>query len=289
MKRLIVNADDFGFTGGVNAGILHAYTDGIVTSTTLMACGAAFEEAVEIAQSNKGLGVGCHLVAVGEKTVAPVSSVPSLVDADSRLPRTVTDLAIKIARGQIKQGDIEIEFRAQLTKLSDAGITPTHLDTHKHAHVHPVVLKAVLKVAREFGIAKIRRPFQSFSNTPSGPTARESRNGYMKQHVKSLATLPLQPYFNRATASHGIKTPKSLYGVSLTGMLDVTSLNELLSGVDDGVTELMCHPGIHDSELENAGTRLKESRARELEALTDHRVAAAVREKGITLIGYGDL
>src|SRR4051812_17945246 len=110
MKRLIVNADDFGFTRGVNAGVARAFEAGILTSTTIMANGDAFEDAVEIARAAPGLGVGCHLAAVGGRPVAPARDVDSLLDKDGLLPATLTQLMVRLARGQVQSDDIEREF-----------------------------------------------------------------------------------------------------------------------------------------------------------------------------------
>src|SRR5215210_2825772 len=109
MKRLIVNADDFGFTRGVNAGIARAFKSGILTSATIMANGDAFEDAIEVARANSGLGIGCHLSAVGGRPVAQARDVASLVDDSGMLPATVTQLMIKLARGQVRGSDIESE------------------------------------------------------------------------------------------------------------------------------------------------------------------------------------
>ena len=133
MKRLIVNADDFGFTRGVNVGIVRAYKTGIVTSTTIMANGDAFEDAVELARANPGLGVGCHLAIVGGRRVARPSEARSLVDGEEVLPATLTQLVIKLARGSVSTDEIVREFRSQLERVMLTGIKPTHLDTHKHS------------------------------------------------------------------------------------------------------------------------------------------------------------
>src|SRR5258707_9725647 len=133
MKRLIVNADDFGFTRGVNAGIVRAFKSGIVTSTTIMANGEAFEDAVSLAHANPGLGVGCHLAVVGGRPVAAPSEIPSLVDRNGVLPATLTRLVIKIARGYASGEDIAREFRAQVRRVVDSGIEITHVDSHKHS------------------------------------------------------------------------------------------------------------------------------------------------------------
>src|SRR5262245_16933755 len=139
MKRLIINADDFGFTRGVNEGIVRAFELGIVTSTTLMANGEAFDHAVELAKANPRLAVGCHLAAVGGKPV--LTKGGSLVNGDRRLPATLSKLVSGLARGTIRIAEIESEFRAQVDRVFKAGIVPTHLDSHKHSHTHPMVMR----------------------------------------------------------------------------------------------------------------------------------------------------
>src|SRR5215470_11486162 len=142
MKRLIVNADDFGYTRGVNSGIIRAHKSGIVSSTTIMACGDAFDHAAELATRTPTLGVGVHLVAVSEKPVASPLAISSLIGVDGRLPGTLTDLSIRIARGAIRIEDVTSEFRAQIERVKKAGIDPTHLDSHKHTHTQPLIMKA---------------------------------------------------------------------------------------------------------------------------------------------------
>jgi predicted glycoside hydrolase/deacetylase ChbG (UPF0249 family) len=162
MKRLIINADDFGFTKGINAGIVRAHRTGIVTSTTLMANGEAFEEAIDLAQANPSLGVGCHLSIVGGDPVAPKSQIKSLLETDGELPPTLTRLALKLARRSVRHEEIVIEFRAQLERITRRGIKLTHLDTHKHSHTQPQVMRALAVVAAEFGIKCVRNPFEHF-------------------------------------------------------------------------------------------------------------------------------
>jgi len=160
MKRLIVNADDFGFTRGVNIGIVRGFKAGIVTSATIMANGDAFEEAVELTRANPGLGIGCHLAIIGGSPIAPASEVPSLVDRAGALPSTLTKLVMKLARDSITSDQIAREFRAQVERVKRAGINITHFDTHKHSHTHPKVMEALAQVAGEFGITRVRNPFE---------------------------------------------------------------------------------------------------------------------------------
>ena len=287
MKRLIVNADDFGFTRGVNAGIVQAYRTGIVTSTTIMANGAAFEDAVELARQNPGLGVGCHLAVVGGRPVADPSEVPSLVDGDGALPASLSKLLIKLARGSVSTNDLVREFRSQLERLTRAGINPTHLDTHKHSHTHAQVMSALARVAVEFGVKCVRNPFESIFVPAS--LVRLSKLAYVKQSMMSAAILPGAIRFKRLVREHGLKTPDRFFGVKLTGMLDSAAVRSMMESLGEGTAELMCHPGIYDGDLESARTRLKRERERELEALSDVGLRCVAEERGIELINFREL
>lgn len=287
MKRLIVNADDFGFTRGVNAGIVRAHKTGIVTSTTIMANGEAFQDAVELARENPGLGVGCHMTIVGGQPVADRSRLPSLVDTDGNLPATLTKLMIKLARRSVSTDEIANEFRAQLERVVGAGIRPTHLDTHKHSHTQAQVMEALARVAGEFGIRCIRNPFEGLFARPR--LGSLSKWAYFKQYALSAAIQPGAVRFNRLAREHGLKTPDRFYGVGLTGMLDSAAIRSMMESLSEGTTELMCHPGVCDDDLDRAPTRLKREREHELEALSDPELRRFAAEKGIELISFGGL
>jgi hopanoid biosynthesis associated protein HpnK len=284
MKRLIVNADDFGFTPGVNAGIIHAFKTGIVTSTTIMANGEAFDDAIALALANPRLGVGCHLAIVGGRPVAQPDEVPSIVNNEGLLLPTLGQLMLRLARGSVKADDIAREFRAQVSRVVNAGITPTHFDSHKHSHVSPQVMKALSLVAREFGITRVRNPFESVFG-------RGSLSGWtnIKQSALSAAIAPGEIRFKRLARQYQLKTPNRFLGVKLTGMLDSDAIRSIMKSLKEGTTELMCHPGIYDSGLESAHTRLKKERERELEALTDPSLRRFAEESGIELISYREL
>ena len=286
MKRLIVNADDFGFTRGVNSGIVRAFKTGIVTSTTIMANGEAFEDAVELALAHPGLGIGCHLAVVGGRPVAESSKIRSLVDDEGALPGTLTKLMIKLARGSVSTDEIANEFRSQLERVALAGIHPTHLDTHKHSHTHPQVMKALALVASEFGIECVRNPFEGIAVAQLGALSKWAS---LKQYALSAAIQPGAVQFKRLARANGLKTPDRFFGVGLTGMLDSASIQSMMKSLGKGTAELMCHPGIYDEDLDRAPTRLKRERALELEALSDPSLRRLAEAHGIELINYGEL
>ncbi|HSB08379.1 MAG TPA: ChbG/HpnK family deacetylase [Blastocatellia bacterium] len=284
MKKLIVNADDFGFTTGVNAGIVRAFKEGIVTSATIMANGEAFDDAVDLALSNPGLGVGCHLALVGGRPITRADEVPSLVDNQGFLPRTLSQLLSRLARGSVRPDEIVRELRAQVGRMVSAGVTPTHLDSHKHSHVHPQIMRAVAAIANEFGINCVRNPFEKVFSRGTVSTLT-----HVKQTVLSAAVAPGAIWFKRLAQEHGLKTTDRFFGVKVTGLLDSAAIRSIMESLIDGTAELMCHPGLYDAELEHSPTRLKRQRQHELEALIDPGVKELAAARGISLISYREL
>lgn len=268
MKRLIVNADDFGFTHDVNAGIVEAHRLGILTATTLMANGAAFHDAVRLTRETPSLDVGCHLVLVGGM---------SLADRGRALPRSVGEMLRAVASKRLRPYD---ELRRQIETIVAAGISPTHLDTHKHTHLFPPVLSAVAKLAQEFGIRWVRRPFD-LPLTPAGTP--------LSVRIVSRGLTSVRSHFHRVLARHGCRTTDHFAGFQMTGRMDANAVSTLLRSLPEGLTEFMTHPGRHTPELEAARTRLKASRALELAALTSPEVRRTLDECGIELTGYSAL
>lgn len=254
IRQLIVNADDFGFTRDVNAGIVHCHTHGILCATTLMANGDAFEDAVRLARETPTLDIGCHLVLI---------QGASLVTGNA-LPATWKALLRALATAKL---DIDAELRAQIQKIVTAGIQPTHLDTHKHSHVHPAVFKALLRLAGEFGIPFVRLPFDT---------------GW-------LPVRPLNLLYRRRLSQSGLRATDHFTGFLLTDTLSVETLSEALGRLPSGSIEFMCHPGYLGDELRRAPSRLKEERVRQLEALTSPAVRARLADLQIQLTNYREL
>jgi predicted glycoside hydrolase/deacetylase ChbG (UPF0249 family) len=263
--RLITNADDFGFTRDVNDGIIEAHRNGILTATTLMANGDAFAEAVALAKQTPTLDVGCHLVLVQGR---------SALDPTRELPRTLSELVPAVLNNKIA---VYEELAAQVERIFAAGIRPTHLDTHKHTHLLTPVLVAVGRIAREFGIPWVRRPFDFGIDAKARLTKR----------LVAFGMRAMRPGF--ATVLEGLKTTDHFTGFQVTGSLDGSGLVRTLRQLPEGTTEFMCHPGRLGPELRAAATRLKESRAIELAALVSREARAVVEERGIQLCGYRDL
>jgi predicted glycoside hydrolase/deacetylase ChbG (UPF0249 family) len=263
VRRLVVNADDFGFTRGVNAGIVDAHTRGILTATTLMANGPAFEDAVARAREIASLDIGIHGVLV---------QGPGLPDSVAGLVQALF----------LKRINPYEELKRQAARVLDAGLRPTHIDTHKHTHLLPPVLEALARVAEETAIGWVRRPMDL-------PLTRAAARVPWTQRAVGRALHLARRRFHGVLQRRGLRTTDWFAGFQLTGHLHPAALTEVIRGLPEGVTEFMCHPGYCTDELLAARTRLKESRERELEALCSPRVREALGEAGVALVSYRDL
>jgi chitin disaccharide deacetylase len=268
-KQLVVNADDFGFTPDVNQGIVEAHRRGILTAATLMANGEAFDDAVRLARASPSLDIGCHLVLIGGNSL--VTGRP--------LPLTVSQLLRKLARREVSPYD---ELKPQVLRIVDAGIRPSHLDTHKHTHLAPPVLDAVARLSQEFGIRWVRRPFDFPLSAVRGVVPPLKK-------ITSRALGLLRRRFHRVLGEHGCRTTDHFAGFQITGRFRTAELVELLALLPEGSTELMVHPGHCGDALRQARTRLKESREQELAALVAPEVRQALIQHGIELADYQSL
>jgi hopanoid biosynthesis associated protein HpnK len=286
MKQLILNADDFGLTRGVNEGIVRAHREGILTSATLMASCPGFDDAVARAKATPTLGVGCHLVLVGGASVSAAGEIPSLVDADGKFPRTLPQLVAKLSSGSVRSRDIETELRAQIQKIRNAGIEPTHVDTHKHTHVHPLVMNALGKVANELGITRVRKPAEDLAD--SWATQANGERSWSRL-ASAAAVRAAAPWFESLARKYGLRSPDHFLGLAMTGRLSASALCQLIDHLPEGSAEIMLHPGVCDADLARTGSRLQEQRQLELEALLDPEARRAVERNAVRLISYREL
>jgi predicted glycoside hydrolase/deacetylase ChbG (UPF0249 family) len=290
VKQLIVNADDFGVTESVNRGILDAHRDGIVTSTTLLANGIAFESAAAASKRFYRLGIGVHLNLSEGVPVADASQIRTVVDGGGRLYMAPARLWAGIATGRVSLSDIEFEMRAQIKKVIGAGVRPTHFDGHKHIHVLPAVSEIVIRLAREFGVPAVRCPMEQNADA-SWPVRIWGLSGIsrIKQYLVSGAVSAMARNFRRKLEQTGLLSPASFYGISDTGFLDASAIRRILENLPPGTSELMCHPGYRDIDLERTGTRLLNQREIEIQGLTAVSVKNLVASEGIGLVNFKDV
>ena len=262
MGRLILNADDFGLTAGVNRAIIELHRAGLLTSTTLMAKAAATTEAVELARATPSLGVGCHVVLMDGEPELSALEIPTLVDSrTSRFYPTLGTFLKQLLTRRIRPAAIEAEAAAQIAFLQRCGLRLTHIDTHKHTHMFPAVLRPVLRAAKAAGIHAVRNPFEpmwSLHATPGAPFIRRTEVNLLRL---------LEPAFLRIVAEEGFTTTNGAIGVLATGTLNATTVSALLRNLPPGIWELVSHPGYNDADLSQAHTRLLASRETERQAL----------------------
>lgn len=287
MKNLIVNADDLGWTEGVNRGIAEAHWKGLVTSTSLLANGRAFASALEVASANPELGVGVHLnLSDGPPTAKP-EQVRGLVNRAGVFEGGPESLLLRIASRSLPLKEVEREWDAQIRKVRDAGIAPTHVDGHKHVQMLPGLFEIALRLAKKHGIRAIRVSHEESKLRSVLSAGQQNAGVVLKQGVQARG-LKLLAREAREMADHaGLVTTDYFCGIAQTGVLTREGVERLLDSLPEGTTEFMCHPGYADEELRGTGTRLQGSRQQELEILTDKRIRKLVATRGIRLISYG--
>jgi len=287
VKNLIVNADDFGWTEGVNRGILEAFQNGIVTSTSLLANGAAFAEAVEAARSAPGRGVGVHLNLSNGLPVADRRAVTSLLSNAGEFKGGPESLLLRRARRGLVLAEVEQEWDAQIQKVRNAGIEPTHLDGHKHVHMLPGLFEIALRLAKRHNIGAIRVSLEASSLRAALASGSQQNSAVvMKQGVQARGLKLLARHAREQAQRAGISTADYFCGIAQTGELTREGVAQFLKILPEGTTELMCHPGYADAALQKSPTRLQKSRQTELAILTDTGIRNLVASQGIRLIDY---
>ena len=290
MRRLIVNADDFGFTAGVNRAIVEAHTHGIVTSSTLMANGRAFKDAVRLAMSVPRLSIGCHVVLIDGEPVLDAKLLPSITSAHStggRFRDRLQFFAARALAGRLDSGEIEAEASAQIRKLQSAGVSVSHLDTHKHTHLFPAVLRPLLRAARGCGVRAIRNPFGPRKPLKSSELLARPSLWTRYAEVRILRTLAST--FRDSASREDLVAPDGTFGIVVTGALDEQLFRGIAAIVPEGTWEFVCHPGYNDDDLKSAKTRLRASRENELRVLTMPKARELLLRQGIDLISYREL
>ena len=274
---LVVNADDFGLSEGIDRGIQSAFRQGILRSASLMPNGSAFDDAVRIACDTPGLGVGIHLSLVDEHCIAPLAEVEGLADEAGRLPRTYSAFVRSFILRRFGIQQVRAEIEAQVRRVLDAGIKPTHLDSHQHLHIFPSILTVVLDVAKTVGIPVVRLPLdQSCRGLPFGGRGIQGK-------ALSLLCRRAAPRISAAR----LRRADFFWGFEVSGQLDEANLKLILNRLGEGVNEVMCHPGFSDSATKARypwGYRWDDEAA----ALMSESVCEMVRDRGIRLANFRD-
>ncbi len=290
MKRLIVNADDFGLAESVNRAIIVAHRDGILTSTSLLANGLAFDDAVTLSREFPCLSVGVHLNISEGTPVSPADRIPSLINERGEFHLGPFRLGTRILMKQINLDDICSELRAQVLKVFDAGITPSHLNGHLHVHILPQLSSMVIALAHEFHIRYVRCPAESLEATlPLLWKFADASIAVLERSAIAYAVSSFAKDYKQQLRRNGLLFSDDFLGLAHTGFLGVKSIGALLDVVSDGTTELMCHPGYVSAQVASLGGKLTRAREAEVVALTAPEVKKIVEKLGIRLTNLRDL
>jgi hopanoid biosynthesis associated protein HpnK len=290
VRRLIINADDFGLTAGVNRAIVEAHENGVVSSATLMANGQALTQAVSLALCTPRLGVGCHVVLVDGAPLLPHTQVHSLLDrsgnsaGNPRFREGIGRFGALAMLGRLADDEIETEAATQIRKLQASGIPVTHLDSHKHTHLFPRVLRPLLRAAKSCGVRAIRNPFERIQGSQLAASPSLWRRWLEVGVLRSLAR-----QFREAVQQAGIATPDGTLAIVATGALDERLLRLMVQNLPEGTWELVCHPGYNDADLQGIRTRLRASREQELRILTSPSTRDLLAKNGIEIVSFRDL
>jgi predicted glycoside hydrolase/deacetylase ChbG (UPF0249 family) len=212
----------------------------------------------------------------------PVSDAAavSTLTAGTKFRDRLTNFAALAATGRLDSAQIETEVTAQIQKLQAAGIQVSHLDSHKHTHMFPVVLKGMLRAAKNCGIRALRNPFEPLVFATVRHWKRQFQLRLMRRFRAS---------FQAALAEAGVVTPDGCVGIAATGGLTQETFESLIQNLPDGTWEFVSHPGYNDAELDKVQTRLRESRDKELAILTSAATREALERQGIQLTSFRDL
>ncbi len=273
----------------MNRAIVEAHTTGVVTSSTLMATGQAFGEAVELAKTVPRLSIGSHVVLIDGEPVLTSGEIPSLTEANGsgRFRDGLKTFAARALLGRMSPHELEAEASAQIRKLQAAGIAVSHFDAHKHTHLFPKILRPLLRAAAACGVLAARNPFGPRLPLRSNQLFVQPNlwTRYAELHVLNR----LAAKFREAVDREGFVTPDGTLGIEVTGTLNESLFRAIAQSIPQGTWEFVCHPGYNDADLEVARTRLRQSRETELRVLTLPAAHSVLAEEGIELISYRDL
>jgi len=281
-RKLVINADDFGYSKSVNQAIVKAHTAGILTSASLMVTGDAFCEAVELARNHPSLGVGLHLVIGTGKSALRPDLIPHLVNGLGEFPNDPLTVGLRYQFNTAARKELLQEIRAQLQRFKSTGLEMTHVDGHLHNHVHPYVLHCLVLLSKEFGIRFIRLPNEELAiHWKTG-----GRPGLGVMVIWAIFRL-LRVYGKRLLSSHKIGYCERVYGLLKTGEITEDYLCELLPEVKGNIVEIYAHPCI--SLNTSLPTKQEINGQLELDALTSKAVAKCLKESGFTAVSFSSL
>ena len=279
--RVIINADDFGMSEEVNEAVIRAYKEGVLTSTSLMVTGAAFEQAVRLAKENPGLAVGIHLVTVVGKSVLSHSEIPALVDREGNFSNNPTAAGLKYYFSPRARRELRKELAAQFEKFHSTGLPLSHIDGHLHLHVHPVIFKTALDLGAKYGARRMRVPAEE-----RWLALEFDRANLIQKTIHTMLFGGLARYMKKKLNERGFTFPERVYGNLQSGRMSELYFLYALDNLTAETSEIYFHPAVYaDDRLLNKNER---QCSIEFEALTSNRVKEKVQQLGIRLSNYSE-
>ena len=276
VKKLIINADDFGISGAVNRAVIKGWTEGVLTSASLMVTGEAFTEAAEFAGKNPALQVGLHLTLVQGRSALKHEGFPSLTDHLGNFPEEPVFAGMRMFFLKSLHKQLEREIEAQIVRFLETGLQLSHIDGHLNIHMHPAVFDILCRLMPKYGISSFRLSRENLWKELSVSTDRAVGKAVDAFIFSSLASRCL-PQLQRRRISFA----SEVKGLLNSGKIKEEYLLKILGTLRDGTTEIYLHPAETDShELPGYGTE------DELEALLSGNVRELIRSKGISLCNY---
>jgi len=281
-RRLIVNADDFGISEAVNEAVIRAFTEGVLTSCSLMVTGEAFEHAVSLAHAHPDLAVGLHLVTVMGRAVLPPSAIPTLVDAAGHFVSSPTRAGLQYYFSPQARSELRQELRAQFDKFAATGLRLSHIDGHLHMHVHPVIFRAALELGLRYGVRRMRVPQEEY-----GLAVHFRRQYTGKKALYTMLFSLLAHCMKRQLRASDFVYAERVYGNLYSGQMDEQYFLYMLDNFHATTNEIYFHPAVYpaDCMLNTA----EQQCTREFAALTSPSVCRRAHELGIELVNYFDL
>ncbi len=279
MKKIIVNADDFGRHELINRAVERAFNFGCLKSATLMAGGIAFIDAVDVAKKNSGLGVGIHFTLANGNPVLPPEEIPSLVTADGIFHGDYVKFLKRYLSGKISLAEVRSELAAQLEKILNAGLTLTHFDSHQHLHHVPGIIEIVLSLAKAAGIRCMR-----VADTKLFDGELDS----LGKLFGRLGLGSLAKFAAYMAHKKNFATPEHFAGIVAGESVDEKFLLKLIENMREGTTEVMLHPGTDNKILRDFCSWEHDFEA-ELNAVTSEKILNALAEKNISATNFSDL
>lgn len=281
MKKLIINADDFGLNELVNSAIIEGYKNGFITSTTIMPSGVAFDNAIELAKENPALGIGVHLTLVAERSVSDPKKVPTLVNKEGYFAQQYPQFLLQYMLGRININDIRRELKAQVEKVANAGINITHIDSHQHLHIIPEILKVAIDIAKEHKIKAIRIPDESYLFFGSYPFS-------LFRFVARCGLTYLARLARHNVRKNNLVAPNHFFGMLAGGNMQEKYLSEIIRQIPEGVSEIMVHPG-SSNKLLRTKHNWEYHWEEELLAVTSKHVGILINNNDINLVSFREL